>query len=283
MRDTRKQQYIAHGNHARRSCSAARQGWTTATRAGARSSRRGVVRRPVCRRRVRQVASRGAWMDSSQHAVLSAAQSPPWRMSWRGCRPQSRVAPRSGDRSDESDQCDEAAASASRFALRARGPPAGPSSKMAESVGGTSNDTVGSTANGRRSRSDYAGGGDRGLPRLRLREDQAARPPEPRRRKRAPRRATRRVGKRPAAAEDAGREGCLPSGSGHPLSSPGSRACGRPGTMRRLKRRPSPRRQRRRRGGLPGGSVAAAGGCPAAASPPLGAARREPHSWLCSA
>jgi len=185
MRDTRKQQYIAHGNHARRSCSAARQGWTTVTRAGARSSRRGVVRRPVCRRRVRQVASRGAWMDSSQHAVLSAAQSPPWKLSWRGCRPQSRVAPGSGDRSDESDQCDEAAASASRFALRARGPPAGASSKMAESVGGTSNDTVGSTANGRRSRSDYAGGGDRGLPRLRLREDQAARPPEPRRRSRA--------------------------------------------------------------------------------------------------
>ena len=49
------------------------------------------------------------------------------------------------------------------------------------------------------------------------------RPPEPRRRKRATRRATRRVGQRSTAAEDAGREGCVRSGSGHPLSSPGSR------------------------------------------------------------
>jgi len=44
----------------------------------------------------------------------------------------------------------------------------------AESVGGTSNDTVGSTANGERSHSDYAGGGDHGLPRPRLTEDRAA-------------------------------------------------------------------------------------------------------------
>ena len=44
----------------------------------------------------------------------------------------------------------------------------------AESVDGTSNDTVGSTANGKRSHRDYAGGGDHGLPRLRLRKDQAA-------------------------------------------------------------------------------------------------------------
>ena len=77
---------------------------------------------------------------------------------------------------------------------------------MAGSVGGTPNDTVGSTANGIRSHSDYAGGGDHGLPRPRLTEDQAARPPEPRRLKRA----TRRAGQRPAAADGAGREGCVP-------------------------------------------------------------------------
>jgi len=69
---------------------------------------------------------------------------------------------------------DEAAASALRFALSARGPPVGALSKTAESVGGTSNDTVGSAANGKRSHSDYAGGGDHGLPRPRLTEDQAA-------------------------------------------------------------------------------------------------------------
>ena len=54
------------------------------------------------------------------------------------------------------------------------------------------------------------------------------------------------------------------------------RACGRPGTMRSLRRRPSPQGQRRRRGGLPAGS--AGGG----ERRRLGA-RREPHSWLSGA
>jgi len=66
----------------------------------------------------------------------------------------------------------QTAASTSMFALSARGLPAGAWSKTAESVGGTSNDTVGSTANGIRSRSTYAGAGDHGL--LHLTQDQAA-------------------------------------------------------------------------------------------------------------
>ena len=85
---------------------------------------------------------------------------------------------------------------------------------MAESVDGTSNDTVGSTANGKRSRSDSAGGGDHGLPRLRLTEDQAAADGT------APRlmRETTRAGKRLAAGESVGTEGYFP------LSLPGGRA-----------------------------------------------------------
>ena len=66
-------------------------------------------------------------------------------------------------------------ASALTCALTGRGLPAGAWSKAAESVYGTSNDTVGGTfsgiANGIRSHRTYAGGGDHGL--LRLTEDHA--------------------------------------------------------------------------------------------------------------
>jgi len=62
------------------------------------------------------------------------------------------------------------------FALSGRGLPAGAWSNAAESVDGSSNDTVGSTsngiANGKRSHSNPAGGGDPGL--LRLTEARAA-------------------------------------------------------------------------------------------------------------
>jgi len=133
------------------------------------------------------------------------------------------------------------------------------------------------------------------------------RPPEPRRRKRATRRATRRVGQRSTAAEDAGREGCVRSGSGHPLSSPGSRgpadgrarregrgggllhrvsvaaAEGRPAGAPRLRR--AARRERRGCGGPPGGSAAAGEdglcahrrcGAPHVSPPALRRASRQP-------
>jgi len=149
---------------------------------------------------------------------------------------------------------DEAAASASRFALSARGPPAGAWSKMAGSVDGTSNDTVGSTANGIRSPSDYAGAATTAFRGCASRKTRP-RPPQPRRLKRA----TRRAGQRPAAAEGAGREGCVPLRKRPSLSSPGSRG-------------PADGRARREgRGGglLHGVSVAAAEGCPRGA-PPVG-------------
>jgi len=64
------------------------------------------------------------------------------------------------------------------FALSGRGLPAGAQSKTAESVEGTSNDTVGSTsngiANGMRSHSTYAGGGDHPHGLSQLTEDHAA-------------------------------------------------------------------------------------------------------------
>jgi len=135
-------------------------------------------------------------------------------------------------------------------------PAGGGMAKMAGSVGGTSNDTVGSTANGIRSHSDYPGaattafrGCVSGKTRPRPPEPRRPEPrrPEPRRRKRA----TRRAGPRPAAAEGAGREGCPSLRKRPSLSSPGSRACGRPGTMRRSRMRPSPQGRRRRRRGAP--------------------------------
>ena len=71
---------------------------------------------------------------------------------------------------------DETVASTLTFALHARGPQAGAWSKAVESVGGTSNGIVGSTANGIRSHSTHAEGGDHphGPLQLRLTEDQAA-------------------------------------------------------------------------------------------------------------
>ena len=119
-------------------------------------------------------------------------------------------------RSHSPSRRDETVASTSTLALSARGLPAGAWSQAAESVDGTSNDTVGSTSNGNRSNSDYAGGGDAGLLRLQLREDHAAAAGAAR----LEAQDDARAGNRPAAGQDERGSAAIPSGIGLPPSSP---------------------------------------------------------------